>query len=195
MSSEKSFRSYLLLEQGFGLKNRFMRVSVGESFRSCLLFAKGFDLRNSVSVRDSSSVTSPSPPCFLLGVPRPIPLLRCHEDLRRTVCFSSDKSFPFEGKYSSATAAVSRSYCQQCHMYATSSPGSSSQSACICEGGYSGPSTGPCVACSAGEWCAGGVKGKCSANSYSPALSDGLEDCTCNAGYSPGTTEAPCAAW
>ena len=126
------------------------------------------------------------------------------------------------GKYLSSTAAGSiaeclvcgintyssadSSQCVQCPSHTLSAASSSSQADCKCNGGYSGPDGGACVACAVGKFkltngssdctlCAAGkfwgsqgatsdVCEQCPRNSTSPGGSNVVTDCLCE----PGTT-------
>jgi len=83
--------------------------------------------------------------------------------------------------------------CTACPPNSHSPPGSTSQNACTCNAGYSGPAGGPCGSTGRRllelpEAPAGAVESAyvcvdCPANSHSPFGSMAASACTCNAGY------------
>eukprot|EP00961_Rhodomonas_salina_P183731 2480135-Rhodomonas_salina.1 len=79
---------------------------------------------------------------------------------------------------------------QPCPLNSSSEANSWLISACACNvGHYSGGSSW-CVACAAGQFCAGGVLQSCPRESTLGALSGDASDCSCNAGYSGALCEA-----
>jgi hypothetical protein len=109
-------------------------------------------------------------------------------------------------KYSTALAAVSVSTCEGCATNMQSSPGSDEAIDCKCNTGYTGSDGTTCAACVAGTYktIVGAVKctnclvdtystvvaktdsvcDSCPSFAQSPAGSNELTDCQCNAGYS-----------
>ena len=91
------------------------------------------------------------------------------------------------GTYSTASSATSKDTCTLCSAVSSSKDGPGS-STCVCNAGYSGPDLGPCDPCSAGTYkdALGSepCDNLCPAHSISPAGSDAITDCQCNAGYS-----------
>ena len=74
----------------------------------------------------------------------------------------------------------------QCPENSNSPAGSSSQTDCICDAGYTGPDGGPCVQCGVGTYKdAAGSQGctACAQHETSPMGSASLGACVCEAGY------------
>ena len=84
-----------------------------------------------------------------------------------------------------------------CPANSNSPVGSSSQTDCICDAGYTGPDGGPCVQCGVGTYKdAAGSQGctACAQHETSPMGSASLGACVCEAGYGyDGSTCTDCA--
>jgi hypothetical protein len=94
------------------------------------------------------------------------------------------------GKFSAATG---QSTCQDCPAQSTSPAGSSADTSCACNTGYSG-TAGTCTQCSANTYKATTGSEACSlcpGNSISAAGSTALSSCSCVAGYT-GPNGGPC---
>lgn len=119
-----------------------------------------------------------------------------------------------QGKYSNVTAATSDATCVACPPHSYAVQGSRNITDCVCNGGYTGPDGGPCLACRAGSFkkmlgsgpCEACFPGKFSAKmggtncsscppfSYSGARSVNASNCTCNMGYAGFDSCIPCGA-
>jgi hypothetical protein len=121
-----------------------------------------------------------------------------------------------QGKYSTATAAISEATCINCPSYTHSGAGSGLLTNCTCNKGYTGPDGVACTACGAGGFkdtngsaaCTLCSQGKyltataaivqdtcvsCPSDTHSGAGSMLLTSCTCNKGYT-GPDGAACTA-
>jgi hypothetical protein len=99
------------------------------------------------------------------------------------------------GKYSIATGQSSSATCQDCPAQSTSPAGSSADTSCLCNAGYSG-TAGTCTQCSANTYKATTGSEACSlcpGNSISAAGSTTQSSCSCVAGYT-GPNGGPCVA-
>jgi len=107
--------------------------------------------------------------------------------------------------YSAATGATDASACLECPSSTQSVGGSTAQTSCVCNPGFTGPNGGTCTACEAGKYktvtgtaactdcgantystttgaTAAGTCLSCPANSQSPTGSGAATDCVCEAG-------------
>jgi hypothetical protein len=102
------------------------------------------------------------------------------------------------GTYSAAVGATAISKCSACPPNSNSPAGSAAFTSCTCNTGSTGPNGGPCAvsnaACVAGKYktLTGTATASpsstciaCPPNSNSPAGSESLTSCTCNAGSTP----------
>jgi hypothetical protein len=88
--------------------------------------------------------------------------------------------------YSTAIGATAISTCVNCNANSQAPVGSTAQTSCVCNIGFTGLNGGTCMACDAGKYKSGTGSGACSycqANSYAPVASMSAEACQCNAGY------------
>ena len=86
-----------------------------------------------------------------------------------------------------------------CPAHSTNEVGSSTASSCMCEEGfYSSTPGAACIECTEGSFCQGGNadqnKALCPSQSFSPAGSSSVSDCSCNPGfYGSATNCALCS--
>jgi hypothetical protein len=93
-------------------------------------------------------------------------------------------------------SSVGRISCDACPGNSTSVAGSSQNTSCQCNRGYSGPNAGPCDACSAGFYkntIGSASCSVCPTNSFSENASTAMTSCKCSRGYS-GPDGGPCNA-
>ena len=86
--------------------------------------------------------------------------------------------------------------CAPCPADSTSPAGSTADTDCQCNAGYSGVDGGTCTPCAADNYkdsLGSAACAACPENSHSPTGSDALTDCLCNAGYT-GPDGGPCTA-
>ena len=86
--------------------------------------------------------------------------------------------------------------CIPCPPPASAPAGSDNIHACLCNAGYTGTSTGGCVACAVAKYKDGAPSdaacSDCSAHETSPEASEEASACVCNAGYTFEVSSASC---
>ena len=121
---------------------------------------------------------------------------RCTEGKYKPHNGSAPCTFCEAGKYSGSQGAVAESDCLSCPAHSTSQEGSISQGDCKCLAGWTGTSS-LCAKCGKGtyknktgsESCTQCPDASGNHASTSPAQSDDVSDCKCNAGYYDSGTD------
>jgi len=107
------------------------------------------------------------------------------------------------GKYSTETGQILESTCKDCPSNTYSGPGSSAQTGCICNAGYSGPDGGECKVCGVGSYknvngsspCVTTTTPDPSTTTPTPTAAPPSTSVICNAGETgPAGSCTPCSA-